>query len=253
MFLKYADQIIMWRIFIIFLLISSCTTTQETVCLFGNYLCLMNSPKHDPFFNDFLIKIKNDINKFSVYSHIDYHKLPIYFSNKIDKDVEAACVSFYGSRHSIVFNNHLSDFQTRDQAFNRNYIDLILRHEIGHCYLNREHNYDLILLSKNVRKYYNKTKRYTSITKRYTPKSLMYPIAMFVQDYLSEKSYYDMELFSCVSEFEDKDIVDRKSGLKENNIEYLTLTEMTEYNVYDSTDKLIFTTNNYGEYHKFFY
>ena len=84
-------------------------------------------------------------------------------------------------------------------------LKFIVFHELGHCELNRKHDYDLVLLKSNILK----DKDNKELGRYYKPKSVMWPTATFIPYFTKKPEAYSNELVH--REFIDDSLLEVKS------------------------------------------
>lgn len=90
-------------------------------------------------------------------------------------------------------------------------LKFIVFHELGHCELNRKHDYDLVLLKSNVLK----DKNNNELGRYYKPKSVMWPTATFIPYFTIKPTPYANELVH--RDFNDEGLIEVKNFKSEKD------------------------------------
>jgi len=232
----------------IFIANTSCATVIDIFCSSDSF-CVLESYKHDKQFDKVLNEVSNNFKKYDLDIKIDTHRIPVSYTDKLEIKSFAACLSYLGRPYGIVINKkRLKQDIDSDTTYANNLLFLIMTHEIGHCYFDTKHDYELVLFEKNIRKYLNVYNDNYGYERRFLPKSLMYPFSINVDDYLENKEYYDREFVGLDFTNDENKVIEKISGLKIDG-SVKQGYELVDYVLYNKSGHVILRTNDYIEFY----
>lgn len=158
---KFLDRIVLGYIIFIY-----------AVCIF---FYIYNEPV---FIDNGLKSYYNDFKKQAAFYNVKYRtKLSaIYFSYNLPNNVAGQC-SYSIFVRTLTVNANTWNTLTEEQKA------MVVYHELGHCYLQREH--------------IDETQRFNLLYSKVCPKSIMYPNVDIIQDCLVDNwEYYMLELYT---------------------------------------------------------
>ena len=131
----------------------------------------------DATFTPFIEEFKKAHQKvFGQPNLISVSHIPINFGNPENEDYEGVCHIYFDKTREILIRKDWWDRYANEKS--QTHRRLMIFHELGHCYLDREHNNEKITVENDE---YNL--------------SLMSSVLIPSNDYKNFMSYYDYELF----------------------------------------------------------
>ena len=189
----------MLKIFI-FLLLSGCYVEHGSK---PNYAAKI--PEADPFFDSIINKIEDeDLNLYGVETHFN---ISISFSNALPDTSGGRCKFANPDARTypyILINKPWWQESTQDMET----LEIIIRHELGHCYYGLAHDNTIVLTEENIKQDNLEdnlfgNRNVTGEIRTYYRASLMYPNLINKDFYLKHKDLYDRKMLGLSFEVEN--------------------------------------------------
>ncbi len=124
---------------------------------------------------------------------------------------------------------------------NKEYLQMVIVHEMGHSVFGRDHEDEMMLIKDNTDTI--KNNNLTGLIKRFIPLSIMFNRSMNVSDYVKNKEHYIKELYTK----EISNIV-TEIGIFSNDISYKTI-----YEIIDQNNNVIYSGDKSNEFYDLLY